>query len=93
MKLNKVDAESLLYSNDGDTVAGVTRVEDTSLGHSRWEDHRRLVVEIEHAQYYATDYSVGLTELQDHSSWDEINEIEFYPVEQVPIKAFEYVRL
>lgn len=93
MKLNKVDAESLLYSNNGDTVAGVTKVDDFSLYHGRWDDNRRLVVEIEHGQYYATDYFVGLTEYQEYSSWDGAEEIEFFPVERIPVQTYEYVKL
>lgn len=94
MRLTRDDAIELIWLNNGEGNARITKVDDVSLGHSRWMDLRKLIVKDEFDRLWAADYEIGLTELQDDPPpWDGEESVNFYQVEAVAVTTYEYVRL
>lgn len=85
MKLEQQKALDILYENEGGKV-----ILDTVHGHSRWSVSHVLIVEID-GRFYRTRYSVGATESQDESPWQDEEEVDFVEVEPKEITVIDYV--
>jgi len=73
----KFKAEELRDILDGDDV-----VSDVLSGHRRWSVDHRLVFRKD-GKFYQTRYSVGATEMQEESPWQDETEVECQEVIQV----------
>jgi hypothetical protein len=71
---------------------GYILIEDEHQDSSRWMEFRRLVFKFDD-KYYAFDYEVGLTEIQeDCGTFDEAgDEVECYEVEPKEVASIVYV--
>lgn len=72
----------LPYSGNADPAVDVEILSDTITDTSRWSVHHKLIVRIKD-KFYQTYYSVGATEQQYESAWENDTEIEFNEVKQV----------
>lgn len=90
LTLTKEQALTLLYCHQLPTL-GLTFEDDTEIHESRWTMHHQLVITDKGGHYWATTYERGLTENQDITPFeDDGDEIEFTPVEKVPVITYEY---
>ena len=67
-------------------------IEDKIISHNRWSVVHRLVVRLD-GKIYMTTYSVGATEYQDETPWQDETEVEFVEVERKEkvVYVYEYV--
>lgn len=91
--------DELYCSGEGAVVDGFRSVKDMYLDSGRWESHHWMVVEeIETNNFYAIEYSVGLTENQDNSfPWrpsygDKPATVEAFRVNPKPVVTMVYER-
>ena len=85
MKLSRDKALDILYGNEGGEVI-LDEIVDTS----RWSVHHDLVVKID-GKFYSAEYSVGATEYQNESPWQNENEVEFVEVEPKEVTTIKYI--
>ena len=57
-------------------------VKDTITNTSRWSEHHEIIFSHD-GKFYETTYSQGLTESQDESPWQDIEEVECYEVQLI----------
>ena len=65
--------EELTYLSIGSTLEGVTVMETEFQDSGRWSEHWRLVVKVG-GEYYAINYELPSTEMQEGMDMFELNE-------------------
>lgn len=65
-------------------------IKDTIISTSRWSEHHEIVF-AHNNRFYQTYYSQGLTEYQDESPWEYVEEVDCTEVELVEqlVKAWK----
>lgn len=92
-------AESLYDYSEGDILDGFRYVGDQDEGNGRWEAHHLMVLQhLESGNFYAIEYSIGLTENQDSTfpwrpDWKARPEtVTAFRVYQKMVTTMEYKR-
>jgi hypothetical protein len=91
VKIDQEILQELVYAKPGvanDWADGWILAADEERSTGRWEEYRRIIVTKDGIDYWAADYSKGLTEMQEHR-WFE--DSLFYGETDVPMKPVNRV--
>lgn len=78
------DAEMLAFTSPQMSSGPWTYVAEQDSGSSRWASHHRLVVRHDDGSFWGLSYSLGLTEMQDHTlPWEDAEDDEQLRLTQV----------
>lgn len=83
---------ALIDLTEGFSDDDLELLEDAHLHNSRWAEFRALVfLDKQSGKMYKVNYSLGLTELQDHGPFDhDPDDIECTEVEAVVVERHDY---
>lgn len=86
------DLIATLYdSRNDDVIDDWTRVTTQHMETGRWHDHHLLIVRDPAGQHWATDYSLGLTEEQEHQfPWRDDDPVTLVQVHPHAVTTIEY---
>lgn len=70
----------LVCTSVGDSLEGWTVVHREDIDQLRWSQVSRVVIRDDDGQHYDATYETGLTEYQDHTSFDDCATYPFAPV-------------
>lgn len=90
LKLKKDLALELLYSSGGVVIGGYRKIQDYPGDIGRWTQWFQFTIQDAKGDYWSTDHEEGLTEMQEYSSWDGVDEVSFYPSEPVQVTYTMY---
>lgn len=94
MKFSKEILRDLCTSRIGETIDGLTLVQNEFLESSRWSLHYTMIFKNEaDGKFYLSGYSEGATESQDESPYEyDGDEIECFEVVPQEVTVTKYVK-